>query len=133
MEQRRSTKVANPLLRKALVAAGFTCTGLGVVGIFVPLLPTTPFLLLAAACFSRSSDLFHSWLLSHKRLGPIISGYLDGAGIPARAKAVSIGMVWLTLPPSALLLVPVVWLQALLMLLAIAITIHLLRLPTRKV
>ena len=103
------------------------------IGIFLPLLPTTPFLLLAAACFARSSDLFHTWLLTHKRFGPIISGYLDGSGIPARAKTVSIAMIWLTLPPSALLLVPIAWVQALLIILAIGITIHLLRLPTRKV
>ena len=133
MEQRTFTMVATPLVRKFLVAIGFICTGLGIIGIFVPLLPTTPFLLLAAACFSRSSKLFHTWLLTHKRLGPMVSGYLDGAGIPARAKMISIAMIWLSLPPSALLLVPVAWVQALLLVLAIAITIHLLRLPTRKV
>ncbi len=123
----------HPILRPLLLGTGLLCTGLGIVGIFVPLLPTTPFLLLAAACFARSSDKFHTWLLTHDRLGPFVAGYLDGSGIPARAKAISIVMIWITLPPSAMLLVPVGWVKVLLILLAICITLYVLRLPTRKV
>jgi len=120
----------NRLLRWLLIIIGLVSTGLGIIGIFVPLLPTTPFLLLAAACFARSSERFHSWLVNHNRLGPMIRGYLDGSGIPLRAKYTAITLVWLTLPPSALLLVPPVWAKLLLILLAISITWYLLRLPT---
>lgn len=122
--------VNNRLLRWLLIIVGLVSTGLGIIGIFVPLLPTTPFLLLAAACFARSSERFHSWLVNHNRLGPMIRGYLDGSGIPLRAKRIAIALVWLTLPPSALLLVPPVWAKTLLVLLAISITWYLLRLPT---
>lgn len=125
-------KHRHPLLRWTLITLGLLATGLGVVGIFVPLLPTTPLLLLAAACFARSSERFHTWLVQHNHLGPIIGGYLDGGGIPLRAKRVAIILVWLTLPPSALLLVPTVWLKTLLILLAAGITWYLLRLPTRQ-
>ncbi len=121
----------HPLLRWLLIALGLLATGLGVVGIFVPLLPTTPLLLLAAACFARSSERFYDWLVQHRHLGPIIGGYLDGSGIPLRAKRTAIALVLLTLPPSALLLVPAVWLKALLILLAAGIIWYLLRLPTR--
>lgn len=121
----------NPLLRWLLITLGLLATGLGVVGIFVPLLPTTPLLLLAAACFARSSERFYDWLVQHRQLGPIIGGYLDGSGIPLRAKRTAIVLVLLTLPPSALLLVPPIWLKALLILLAAAIVWYLLRLPTR--
>lgn len=122
--------VNNRLLRWLLIIIGLVSTGLGIIGIFVPLLPTTPFLLLAVACFARSSERFHSWLVNHNRLGPMIKGYLDGSGIPLRAKRISIALVWLTLPPSALLLVPPVWAKTLLVLLAISITWYLLCLPT---
>ncbi len=122
--------VNNRLLRWLLIIIGFLATGLGIIGIFVPLLPTTPFLLLAATCFARSSGRFHRWLVNHNQLGPMIRGYLNGSGIPLRAKRIAIALVWLTLPPSALLLVPPVWAKTLLVLLAISITWYLLRLPT---
>lgn len=120
----------NRLLRWLLIIIGLLSTGLGIIGIFVPLLPTTPFLLLAAACFARSSERFHTWLVNHNHLGPMIRGYLDGSGIPRRTKRIAVALVWLTLPPSALLLVPPVWAKLLLILLAISITWYLLRLPT---
>ena len=72
---------------------GFTLVGLGVVGIFLPLLPTTPLLLLAAACFSRSSERWHRWLLNHHTFGPIIRNWHENKCIPRRAKLISIVMV----------------------------------------
>ncbi len=122
----------NRLLRWLLICIGLVSTGLGVIGIFVPLLPTTPFLLLAAACFARSSERFHTWLIEHSHLGPIIKGYLDGSGIPLRAKQTAITLVWLTIGSSSLLLVNIIWIQGLLILLALAITCYLWRLPVRK-
>lgn len=124
-------KTRHTLLRWLLISAGLFCTGLGVIGIFVPLLPTTPFLLLAAACFARSSERFHRWLVEHNHLGPMVRGYLDGSGIPLRAKQTAITLVWLTLPPSALLLVPQIWAKILLLLLALAITWYIWSQPTR--
>lgn len=124
-------KTRHTLLRWLLISAGLLCTGLGVIGIFVPLLPTTPFLLLAAACFARSSERFHTWLVEHRHLGPMVRGYLDGSGIPLRAKQTAITLVWLTLPPSALLLVPQIWVKILLLLLALAITWYIWSQPTR--
>ena len=59
---------------------------LGVIGIFLPVLPTTPFLLLAAACFARSSPRFYHWLVDHPRIGPWIRDYLQGNGIPFKGK-----------------------------------------------
>ena len=80
--------------RKALYkVAGFMLVGLGVLGIFLPLLPTTPLLLLAAACFSRSSERWHRWLLNHRTFGPIIHNWHARRCIPLKAKALAIVMV----------------------------------------
>ncbi|AAR34244.1 YbaN family protein [Geobacter sulfurreducens] len=127
----RSADERNSCVIKWLfLTVGVIATGLGVIGIFLPLVPTTPFLLLAAACFARSSDRFHRWLVEHAHLGPMVRGYLEGTGIPRRAKTVAIVMVWLTVPPSAFLLVPMPWVRALLLVIATGVTIYLVRLPT---
>lgn len=113
-----------------LIGIGWMSVAGGVVGIFLPLVPTVPFLLLAAFCFSRSSRRFHSWLVEHDRLGPLIGDYLDGGGMTVRAKMISIAMVWVSLTASAFMFVETVWIQILLMVLAAGITLYLLSLPT---
>lgn len=120
------------LLRALLLAAGLLSLALGVLGIFLPLLPTVPFLLLAAACFARSSERIHHWLVNHAHLGPMIAGFLDGQGIPRRAKMRAIALVWLTIPPSAIWLVSHPWLKGLLFAIALAVTLYLWRLPERR-
>lgn len=120
------------LWRGVLLAVGLLCTLLGVVGIFLPLLPTVPFLLLAAACFARSSERIHRWLINHVHLGPMIAGFLDGRGIPRKAKVRAITLVWLTIPPSALWLVSHPWLKGLLLAIALAVTLYLWKLPLRE-
>lgn len=79
--------------RTVYLVAGFMLVGLAVLGIFLPLLPTTPLLLLAAACFSRSSERWHQWLLNHRTFGPIIRSWHERRCIPRRAKMISVGMV----------------------------------------
>ncbi|OJX76815.1 YbaN family protein [Magnetospirillum sp. 64-120] len=90
----------SPPRRWALFFLGWLFTGLGVIGIFLPLLPTTPFLLLALWCFARSSRRFHSWLLNHSRFGPLLRDWEQHRVIPLRAKVVAVGsmsiaMVWM--------------------------------------
>ncbi len=90
-------------MRYLLLAIGWLSVALGVAGIFLPVLPTTPFLLLAAACFARSSPRFHQWLVTHPRLGPWIKGYLSGVGMPVKAKVYAIGLMWLSIAVSCYL------------------------------
>lgn len=122
---RHSGRVAGALL----VGVGCCSTALGVLGIFLPLLPTVPLLLLAAACFARSSERCHRWLLDHPLLGPMVQGYLDGKGIPLRAKASAIVLIWLTIPLSIVLVGDIFWLRMLLVLIGAGVTLYLLRLP----
>ena len=117
------------IMRLLLIAIGWGSVVLAVIGIFLPLLPTVPLLLLAAACFARSSERFYHWLVTHPRLGPLISDYLNGQGIPLRAKFYAIGLLWLSISLSVLLWVPLLWVDLQLILIGTGVTIYLLRLP----
>ncbi len=82
------------LMRALWITAGAIFTGLGIVGVFLPLLPTVPFLLLAAACFARGSERLHVWLMEHPRLGPPIADWHEhGAIRPAAKRAALIAIV----------------------------------------
>lgn len=70
--------------------AGIILVGLGVIGIVLPLLPTTPFLLLAAFCFDRGSPTLHNWLISHAHLGPVIKSWRDHGAVPTSAKVIAV-------------------------------------------
>jgi len=125
-----NSHVKSDLLRWILICCGCFSIVAGVIGIFLPLLPTVPFLLLAAACFARSSERFHGWLVEHDHLGPLVRDYLDGGGIPLRAKRMALAMLWISLSASAFLFVPDVWMKIVLLAMAAVITLYLLRLPT---
>ena len=79
------------------ISAGFVCVGLGLAGIPLPLLPTTPFLLLAAYCFSRGSDRWHNWLMTHPTLSPYILAFRDKGGLTRQQKLRIAGLVTITL------------------------------------
>ncbi|KNC12854.1 YbaN family protein [Pseudomonas sp. RIT-PI-a] len=117
-------------LRYLLLGIGCASVCLGVIGIFLPIMPTTPFLLLAAACFARSSPRFHAWLLGHPRLGPLLKAYLNGKGIPLKAKVLAIGSMWISIAVSCWL-VPWPWLRVLMIAVALAVTVYIALQKTR--
>ena len=108
---------------------GLCSVGLGVLGAFLPLLPTTPFLLLAAACFVRSSRRFYLWLVNHKHLGPWIRDYLEGNGIPLKGKVYAIGLMWASIGLSCYL-VPMPWARAFMLTSAVLVSIYILKQKT---
>lgn len=119
-------------IRKALlIFAGTLCVGLGVLGMFLPLLPTTVFLLLAAYCYSRSSEKFHNWLLNNRWCGSYIENYKSGKGISVRQKASTIATLWLSIGVS-MWLVGGFWIDLLLAAIALGVTIHLVMIKTYR-
>lgn len=111
------------------MAVGVASVALGVLGMFLPVLPTTPFLLLAAFCFSRSSERLHRWLTGNRWFGPILHSYQTGRGIPRRAKTLAMVTLWPTIAIAAFVL-PFWPVKALVVAIAAAVTLHILRLPT---
>jgi uncharacterized membrane protein YbaN (DUF454 family) len=126
-------KPINPALRWTLLFSGFLATALGVLGIFLPVLPTVPFLLLALACFARSSERFYNWLLDHAHFGPIIRPYINGQGMTRASKVKAIALVWASISLSAFYLVELDWVRWLLLLISCGVTLYLLKLPSIKV
>lgn len=116
--------------RHLLLACGWIALGLGAIGLFVPVLPTAPFVLLAAACFLRSSARLHAWLVSHPTFGCHIEDYLAGRGLRARTKALALATLWASVFFSVLALVPHRVVEVALLLIAAAVSLYLLRLPT---
>jgi len=122
---------AGRIRRSLLLTAGICSTALAILGIFLPLLPTVPLLLLAAACFARSSPRCHAWLREHRHFGPVLAAYQDGVGIPRRARLLALLLLWASILLSMLFLIEAPWLRLLLLLVALAVTLYLLWLPTR--
>lgn len=120
------------MLRYLFVALGVACCVLGLVGVFVPVLPTTPFLLLAAALFVRSSPRLYRRLMGHRLLGPYLQRFLRDRALPLRVKAVSVALVWLSLTYGAVCVVRAEWARGLLLAVAVGVTVHLLRFPTSR-
>ncbi|NQT81123.1 MAG: YbaN family protein [Candidatus Aminicenantes bacterium] len=116
----------------ALILAGNFFVALGILGIFLPLLPTTPFLLLAAACYIRSSERFYNWLMNNKWLGNYIKNYREKKGIPLKVKVLSLSFLWLTIGYSVFFVVNIFLLRVILILIAIGVTIHVLSIRTLK-
>ena len=118
--------------RILLIACGTLSVFLGVIGILVPILPTTPFLLLAAFFYARSSPRFLHVLLSNRWLGAYISNYRDGRGIPLRMKAITIAGLWATIGLTIIKAVASPWGRLALLAIAVAVTIHLLKIKTLR-
>ena len=118
------------LTRGILIIAGFVFTGLGLIGIFLPLLPTTPFLLLAVACFARSSKRHHSWLMDNKWFGSFIKDYHEKRGIKLRVKIIAISLLWISISYSVLFMVGNLFVSSIMVLIALGVTVFLIDLRT---
>ena len=118
--------------KRLLFIAGTLFTALGIIGIFVPILPTTPFLLLAAACYIRSSQRFYDWLLNNRFFGAYVKNYMQGKGMPLRVKIFTVVLLWLTISLSMWLATQNSAVRIILALVAIGVTTHITLIKTVK-
>jgi uncharacterized membrane protein YbaN (DUF454 family) len=118
------------LTRTLLIITGTLCVMLGVLGLFLPVLPTTPFLLLAAACYARSSRRFYHWLTTNRWFGEYIRNYREGRGIPPQQKILTLLLLWLTIGYAAWFAVSLWWVKLIRLGIAAGVTIHLARTKT---
>jgi uncharacterized membrane protein YbaN (DUF454 family) len=123
--------MSEKLKRQLLLAAGTLSLAIGIVGIVVPLLPTTPFLLLAAGCYLRSSQRFYNWLIGNRFFGNYIRNYIEGRGIPVKVKLFIIILLWVTISIS-------IWLVAkplvtiILLIVAVGVTLHIIFIRVKR-
>lgn len=118
-------------VRLVLVVVGSLCVALGVVGIFVPGLPTTIFILTAAACYARASPRFYNWLLSNPAFGPLVHEWRTHGSMPRRAKVVAITLILTTFGVTLVFFVDNHWIRAALVAVALALVMYLARIPSR--
>jgi len=119
-------------IKLLLMIAGTIFVGLGVIGIFLPVIPATPFLLLAAACYARSSRRFYCWLLNNRWFGVYIKNYRQKKGMPLKMKILTVALLWLTILISVIFVVQSLALRIVLIIIAIGVSVHLLSLKTLK-
>jgi len=123
---------SNPLVRWILFICGTILLGIGILGMFLPLLPTTIFFILAAWCYARSSEKFYHWLHHNKFFGKYLSNYRRGNGMSIISKAISLIILWAGISYSALFATSILYIRILLIVIAIGVTWHLLSIKTLK-
>ena len=119
-------------MKTLCIALGSLSLALGIIGIFVPLLPTTPFLLLTAALYFKASPRLYNWLLHQKHLGPYIRNYRENKAIPLRAKIISLLLMWGTMVYCIFFLIPFLWVKIVMFLIAAGVTYHILSFKTLR-
>ena len=132
MKKKNKTKAIRNWTRPLLIIAGTLLVGLGIIGILMPVLPTTPFLLLAAACYARSSQRFYHWLLNNKWFGNYIKNYIQRKGVPLKVKILAITWLWITIGFSVVFAVEGFLVRLILIVIAIGVSIHILCLRTLR-
>ena len=134
MQKTKSQSVRLPgIYRYLYFISGVLLVTIGVIGIFLPILPTTIFLILASACFIKSSPQANEWLRNHKILGMYIKNYQDKSGLTIKSKIFNITFLWLMISASAIFFTELWTIRFLLFAIAIGVTIHLLIVKTKKI
>jgi len=133
MQETKYQSVKLPgIYRYLYFISGVLLVAIGVIGIFLPVLPTTIFLILASACFIKSSPKVNEWLRNHKILGMYIKNYQDKSGLTIKSKIFNITFLWIMISASAIIFTELWYIRFLLFAIAIGVTIHLLMIKTKR-
>jgi uncharacterized membrane protein YbaN (DUF454 family) len=124
--------MSNKLRRWLFVVAGTVCVIVGAIGVVVPVLPTTPFLLLAAICYTRSSPRLYAALLSNRLMGSYLRNYLEGRGMTVRAKVWTLSLLWTGIVLASALATDSLMVRMLLAVVLAGVTIHILTVGTAE-
>jgi hypothetical protein len=130
MIDQKPTKASKSIIRYLMIFLGVLFVALGIIGIAMPILPTTPFFLLAAYFFVRSSQRLYRWLLMHRIFGNYIRNYIHHKAISPGIKIFTLILLWATILTSIYLMKGIIWVQIILVLVAIGVSIHILSLRT---
>lgn len=129
---KRENSSKEKIKRVLLLFAGTLTLILGIIGIVIPILPTTPFLLLSAACFTRSSKKFYNWLMNNKILGFYVRNYREGRGMPLKLKIFTVSLLWFTILLSVFFFISILWVRILLIIIAITVSTHIMLIRPKK-
>ncbi|MDL2255273.1 YbaN family protein [Parabacteroides sp. OttesenSCG-928-G06] len=121
-----------PLKRYIYIGLGTLFLGLGTLGIFLPVLPTTPFWLLTCWFYIRSSEALYRKVMANRYFGNYVKAYMEDKSIPLRGKVISLSVMWVSILCTIIFFVPITWVRILLFLISVGVTIHILSFPTRK-
>ena len=133
MEQESTQEIKisqRPVVRWTLMLAGTIFVGIGILGIFLPLLPTTVFFLLAAWCYARSSQKYYLWLHHNKYFGKYLKNYREGRGVTRSVKISTIIILWCGILYSMFTVMDHLWVKGILFIIGVGVTIHIIVIPT---
>lgn len=115
--------IENRFLRYLLISLSWVFLGLGIIGIFLPVLPTTPFLILASVCYARSSVKFYNWLMNHPKFGPDLRRWIMHGIIRRKTKIIALSLLAISLVPSIIFLIPIIAVKIFMALVGISVAI----------
>jgi len=122
--------IKNRIIRYIVLIAGIVSLILGIIGIFLPLLPTTPFVLLTAYCFAKSSNKLHLLLLNHKYFGKILQDFTENRIIRRKNKIIALTFMWTSLILSVTFFMPFIWVKVIVIGIGISVTVYILKFPS---
>jgi len=131
MENTNAAAKNGKFLKVLLISAGTFFMGLGIAGIFIPVLPTTPFILVSAGLYAKSSSRFYNWLINNRIFGRYLKNYREGKGIPVKIKIITIIILWVTIGLSAAFALEKIWAKILLLFVATGVSIHIVNIRPR--